>query len=346
MQLKVFQENEKQVWDSFVKESEYGTIFHTWDWLKIVERYSFKYLFRKRTPSTLYPLGVYDNAGLVGIFPLYCYDTPLFRVVSSPAYAVENHYLGPVLRNSAGLIPENQQLLFLDFFREIDTYIRNTLHPRVILFHTSPGLSDMRPLMWSAYEVEPRYTYKIDLRSGKEALWNSFPRNLKRMIQKAEKAGIVVREGSEDDLRHIFNLLRERDRISQDFDFLHDLYQRFHPENFRVFIAYHGDSRLSGNTLVTYKDTAYFWIGSPKYMFQGFSPNALVVWQGILWAIENGYSCYEILGADDITLFPFKRKFNASLSMYFTARWVTPLTHVTRSVYRLASSKYDPKQGD
>ncbi|HOX34155.1 MAG TPA: GNAT family N-acetyltransferase [Methanoregulaceae archaeon] len=344
MELKIFQDSDKESWDSFVRESGYGTFFHTWDWLKIMERYSFKYLFRKKTPSKLHTVAVIDKSGIVGICPLFSYDAPFVRIVASPAFAVENHYLGPVLRTSPGLLPENQQLLTLDFIKEIDDYLRKTFQPQYILFHTSPGFADMRPFVWSGYEVEPRYTYKMDLTIGKDGLWKAFPRGLKRMVLKAEKAGIVVREGSEEDLRHIFALLRNRDRIYQDFDFLHDLYESFHPKNFRVFIAYHGDERLSGITLVTYKDTAYFWVGSPKYEYQGFSPNALVVWYAIQWAIESGYSCFEILGADDYSLFPFKRKFNASLSMYFTARWLTPFKRVTRSVYGLIRSKKDPAQ--
>jgi hypothetical protein len=46
IELRVAEKNEGKSWDRMVEASTYGTIFHTWKWLKIIE---------KHTKSKLYP---------------------------------------------------------------------------------------------------------------------------------------------------------------------------------------------------------------------------------------------------------------------------------------------------
>jgi len=340
MELKIIGEGEKEIWDNAVHSSPHGTIFHTWKWLKIVERHSFKQTFTGNYPSKLYPLAVFQDSKIIGLLPVFCYTLPFLKMVTSPAIAVENYYLGPVMGDVQDLKPETQQIMLMDFQSEIDNFIKNTLHPKFILVHTSPHFTDIRPYKWSGYEVEPRYTYEIDLTRGKDAIWENFGKNLKYYIRRTEKEGVTVEEGSRDDGKFIYELLKQRERIHPREDFLLEIFDNFSPGDLHVFIARQNNKNLTGIIILTYKNSVIFWLGAPKLSIRGIIPNELVIWKSIAWAIENGYERYEIMVADDLSLFPFKRKFNGTLLPFYTLRWRSPFFRLVDAVYHGIRPRY------
>jgi len=340
MILKIIDNAEKDLWDNAVQTSPQGTIFHTWKWLKIVERYSQKKTLIGRYSSTLYPLLVTEDSKIIGLMPVFCYSLPFLKMLTSPPVAVENYYLGPVLCNFEDLKPEKQQIMQMDFHRETENFIKNTLHPRRILIHTCPRFIDIRPFKWSGYEVEPRYTYEIDLSLGKDALWENFGKNLKYYLRRTEKEGVTVEQGSREDCSFIHDLLKQRERIHPPEDYLLDIFDAFSPENLHVFIARQNGKNLTGIIILTYQDSVIFWLGAPKLSVKGIIPNELVIWKSIVWAIENGYKRYEIMVADDLTLFPFKRKFNGTLIPFYTLRWRSPFFRLVDAIYHGIRPRY------
>jgi len=340
MELKIGTESEKNVWDELVGNSIQGTIFHTWDWLKIMNKYSLKKLFfNVSSNSTLYPLFVFDGSELIGAMPIYYYRSSAFKIVSSPPFSVEDYYLGYILKDGALKLSKRQARL-MQFQQAINNFIKNELKPNFILIHTAPGSHDTRPFKWSGYEVEPMYTYMLDLKGGKEKIWNNFSKSLRREIDIARKGGIYVEEGGKKELKIIYDLLLGRDRIHSRVDFLIEIFDRFYPKNLRVFIAKKNDECLSGIITICYKNKVSFWIGSPRCSYQGINPNELVFWESIKWACDNGFDSYEIMGADDETLYPFKSKFNGELIPYFTMRWTSPMFKLFESVYRIMKPRY------
>ena len=60
IELKVVEREELEEWDNIVKGSPYGTIFHTLEWMEILEK-TFK--------VEKLQLGIYKSNELVGVFP-------------------------------------------------------------------------------------------------------------------------------------------------------------------------------------------------------------------------------------------------------------------------------------
>jgi lipid II:glycine glycyltransferase (peptidoglycan interpeptide bridge formation enzyme) len=58
-----------------------------------------------------------------------------------------------------------------------------------------------------------------------------------------------------------------------------------------------------------------------------------VLWESIRWAGEQGYKTFEIVGADDYSLFPFKRKFNGKVISYYQMKWLSPSVNLVSSLY-------------
>ena len=62
IELQIAEENEREKWNMLVENSSHGTIFHTWEWLKIVE---------KHANMRLYPIIGMRGSNIIGIYPLF-----------------------------------------------------------------------------------------------------------------------------------------------------------------------------------------------------------------------------------------------------------------------------------
>jgi hypothetical protein len=341
MELKIATETDQQMWDSIVDRSPNGTLFHTWKWLKLMEKYSTmkdagikSFLFRQQNSAQLYPLILMEKGRPFGIFPIYFFKNPVFNLCVSPLSNVRTApYLGPLFPDIENMTEEKKQVFLLDALKEINKFLKEDLKLKSIAITSSPGFEDCRAFKWSGYNVEPRYTYYIDLTSGTDIIWKSFSKSLKHRIQNPLKEGVQVEEGNKDDSFYIYEVLKERNRDTFPKEFLGEVYDLFSPDHMKTFIANADSQRLSGIITTIYKDKVSVWVGAPRFIYKGLSPNELVLWECIQWASKNGYKTFEIVGADDYSLFPFKGKFNGKTVLYLQIIWTSPTLKLISSVY-------------
>jgi len=333
MEIKIATETDQQLWDSIVDSAPNGTLSHTWKWLKVMEKYSSLKTAGIKASARLYPLFLMEKEKPVGIYPLYFFKIPLIKFCYSPPSRVDTLYLGPLFPDIDTMKQEKKQIFLMDMQKSVDRFIKKDLNANYIQINASPGFNDCRSFKWGGYTAKPLYTYHIDLTVGTDAIWKSFNRSLRYYIEKAKKEGITVTDGTKEDAFHIHNLLKERSRIKSPKEYLGELYDLYFPDNLKVFIAMADSERLSGIITIIHKDKVTFWVGAPKCSYKGLSPNELVLWESIRWAGEQGYKTFEIEGADDYSLFPFKRKFNGKIIPYYQMKWFSPYLNVVASVY-------------
>src|SRR5512146_163575 len=78
------------LWDGFIEESPQGMLFHRWDFLKIIEKY---------THYRLFPYGIYEGRELVSVIPIFYKSTKGIKMAYSPPQGTLAYipYLGPVM---------------------------------------------------------------------------------------------------------------------------------------------------------------------------------------------------------------------------------------------------------
>lgn len=334
MEFKIATDTDQHIWDDIVGRSPHSTLYHTWKWLKLAEKHSVMKIGRMHSQARLFAVMLMEKDRPVCICPLFVFTIAGLHFCFSPPSHTETMYLGPLYPDIDGMKEEKKQIFLIETYRMLDHVIKKDLKSNYIQINTPPGFEDCRSFRWGGYSIEPRFTYYIDLSKGTEVIWKNFNRSLRYYVEKAKKEGIVVVQGEREDADHIFNLLKERNRIQGSKEFLDAVFDTFFPDQVKIFIAYAGSERLSGIITLIHKDRVSFWIGSPKYSYKGISPNELVLWESICWAAEQGFLTFEIVGADDYVLFPFKRKFNGKLIPYYQMRWYSPVLNVASSVYR------------
>jgi hypothetical protein len=314
--IKTLDNSNENAWDDIVSSSSHGTLFHTVKWLKIVQ---------KRLNAEFLPLMFYKGNQLVAIYPLFVIKQGIIKLAFSPPPRAYMLYLGPVIADFDKLKQDKKESMYIQIQEEMDKYIFKTKCCKYARIRSSPGLYDSRPLKWSGYTVDPCYTYRIDLTKGIDFVWEQFEGKLRVKINNAIKKGVTVRLGDEEDLDYIHSLLYDR-YIQQGIQptdykkYLLDIYQKFYPDNLKIFIAEYNGQRISGTFNLCWKNVMYLWVGVPKSELSGISPNDLINWEAIKWASANGLEYYEEMDAgDDPRLTPFKSKYDPDLVIWYSA---------------------------
>ena len=327
IEVRIAGDEELKKWDSLVETSPYGTIFHTHNWLTIVE---------KHTNSKLYPLIGVRGEEVIGVFPIFYKKKGSLKMVFSPPPKVGIPYMGPVLLGYDKLKHEKKESLITDFYTGIDRFVHDEFKPHYISFKLPPGLIDCRPFKWLEYEAEPVYNYILDISIGLSNIESNFTQEARKNIKKAEKSEINVEVGSKKELQILYNMLYDRYADQERMlpiseNYLLDIYNRFSPDNLKVFTLVYQDNIIGGVIKLCYKDEILDWIGQSKTTVKG--ANDFLHWEIIKWAVENGYRYYNILGANTPSISRFKSKFNPSLSVNFSVKKTTISGTVAEKLY-------------
>jgi len=340
MEIELKIAKDEKEWDELVNRSPHGYIFHTWRWLKIVE---------KHTNSRLYPLiGMKGNTP-IGIYPLFYFKKKGVKLALSPPPKSLLLYMGPALVDFEKMKQSRRESLLVEFQHAVDNFIASDLRCNYVRIRTPPGFIDTRPLRWSGYDVEPLYTYMIDLSKGVEHLWRGLSRKLRVSIERAKREGVSVESGDKEDLEFLRTSLYARFeeqglKPSKDYykDYLSELYDAFYPQNMKIFIAKYKGERMGGLVVLCYKSWSALWIGVPKTNLRGIYPNDLAQWEAIRWACSHGLRVYEEIDAgDDPRLRHFKAKFNPEPAIWFSAvKYSSPLFKVLEKATRFIYDKF------
>ncbi len=312
IKLKNVGEEDSEFWDKLVSSSSYGTIFHTWKWLKISEKHS---------NSKLYHIMAFKDDIIVGIYPIFIIRKGFINLAFSPPPGFDE-YLGPLLFDE-NLKQEKKESFFIEFQEKIDNFLFSELRCKYVEIHSSPGLYDCRPFKWCSYRIIPVYTSRIDLTKGEDYVWDQFDRKLRVGINRATRENVIIEDGNEKDLKFIIdNTIKKRYNelifkpMPVNLNRLLELYKEF---KLKFLIARYKGERVSALIAPTYKNVTYFWIGAIKKL-SGIPQNELLQWEAINWASNNGFAYYENMGTGEtLSHRSIKSKYSAEPIIWFKA---------------------------
>ena len=324
--IKTLDNTNEKAWDEVVSSSSVGTLFHTVEWLRLVQ---------KQSNAEFLPLMFYKGTQLVAIYPIFVVKQGPIKVALSPPSRSYMLYLGPVIADYESLKQDKKESTFIQIQQELDNYLINTKGCKFIRIRSSPGLFDSRPFRWSGYTIDSYYTYRIDLTKGIDYVWEQFDKSVRRKIKQSQEKGVTVRTGDKEDLEFIHDSLYKR-YLEQGLKptdykkYLLTIYQKFYPDNLKIFVAEYKGQRISGCFYLSFKNIMYFWVGLPKTDLAGISPNDLIQWEAIKWGQKKGIEFFELMDAgDDPRLRHFKSKYNPDLVIWYAA------TKYSSSVYKI-----------
>jgi hypothetical protein len=323
---------DKAVWDAFVDDSPYGTLFHKWDFLSIIEKYS---------GSKLYRYGIFKNDELLCIFPIFCKNRMrIMKMASSPPPSTGIQYLGPIV----GLVYESarqyQKEQFLTtIVEEMDAEFKR-LSVNHISINTVPGFLDTRPFLWNGYDVSPSYTYVMDLRPPLEEIWDGFGHSHKKKIKAQEKEQLSTIEV--EDPQEIYEIMEKRnvmmkkrlDDIRTPYDFpspgfLKEIAEAYR-DNMKFYITYNKNNEIRGiDAVYMYKSHFTLFMGGMKG-----HDNEYLSYKFIKQAKSAGFITIENMDADTRRMTPFKSRYNYSLRAGYNIKKMSNLLSIAALFYR------------
>ena len=293
MEIQVAQSGDAAEWNSLVANSPQGTVFHTWEWLKIIEHH---------TASRLYPLIGMNNGSPAGIIPLFYQKKGPIKMVFSPPPHTALFYLGPAFIAQNTRKREKTERLSLDFQKLFDGFIAENLPNQYTHISLAPANNDPRPFLWSGYDLQPHFDYTIDLSPGPDALFSSLDKRQRQDLRRAKTRDMTFGVGEESEYKKILDLMDARYSqqgkiVTVPKSYFMDLFKKFKNEMFISAINFGGEV-ATGLIHLKYRDTMYCWVGNPKpVMALSPSPNDLLLWESIRYASENGFHYYSIMSA-------------------------------------------------
>jgi lipid II:glycine glycyltransferase (peptidoglycan interpeptide bridge formation enzyme) len=292
MRIRLFTDKEpldSKSWNSFVAASSTGHLLQSWQWGQLKAAFGWQAI----------RVGVEDEGHLVAGAQV------LFRALPS------------FLRHlSIAYVPKGPLLDFAN--QEISKALLSAIHrlthqKRAILLKIEPELPDSpgtvrqlqaRGFRPSPQTIQPRSTVHIDLRADLDEILARMKSKTRYNVRLAGRKGVVVREGTTDDLPTFYRLIEvtsKRDGFAaHSREYYETAYRLFVPPNqARLFLATYQDRVIAGLMAFAFGQQAWYMYGASSDKERNRMPNHLLQWEAIQWAKERGCLTYDLWGIPD-----------------------------------------------
>jgi len=294
-------------WSAFVEASPFGSIYSTPAYLEAL---------CAATGGRFRLLAVEKGEEIMGGIALYEEDGP-GGVRVSPRLLL--YYNGPLLVGLDSRHPYHETSEHLKILSELEAWLSGAGYGRLSL-KCLPGLSDVRPVASRGWTVTPTWSYVVPL-SDIDAAWSRMEQNLRRLVRRAEKEGIVVTE--DDDFESFFRLhTATMDRKDRAIYLPKTVFERY----FRtlrgqglatLFHARTPEGTAVATTLVLLGNhaTAHTVSAAADAAFQSLGTNPLLRWEGFKTLHERGFAGVDLTDASLNAVTRFKGQLGGDLVM-------------------------------
>ena len=297
-------------WDRFVVENPKGTFFHQTAWKRVIEK-------------------------TYGYEPLYFYTEQKGQITGiAPAFLVSNWVTGRCLISLPFAVyggvcasdKESESALVSHL-----EYLARELRVQHLDLRNRTGE------IFSRYHANERYsTFTIPIVPDTNQLYNAFPKDIRYMIRKGEKAGLKTRSGLEQ-IGVFYDLLSINLRRLGTPAFPCTLFENLiaeYPGQLDLTVVYSGTKALSGGLSFFFREWMQpYYVGSLDEA-KGLAANNFLWWKLIQIAAETGHSTFD-----------FGRSKNGSGNFDFKKKWkpkIEPLKYQTLLVNRKDVPNFSP----
>ncbi len=178
-------------------------------------------------------------------------------------------------------------------------------------------------------EIQPRYVFRLDIKNKTEdELFKNLHQKTRYNIRLARKKGVVVKEGTREDLKIFHKIMIEtgaRDGfIIRPLEYFEKMYDELGPEHMKLLLAYHDDKVISGVIPIMYGNKTWYLYGASSNSYRNLMPNYLLQWEMIKIALDRKDDVYDLRGVSGVVdenhpqygLYRFKKGFGAEFTEF------------------------------
>ncbi len=218
----------------------------------------------------------------------------------------------------------------------------------------NPGSSGRPRATKAGSNMQPPDTVIVDITPTLEQVLASMKSKTRYNVRLSSKKGVVVSEGSLDDLDSWYGLYEEtssRDRIAiHSRAYYGGLFEASRnyagvKPTVKLLLARHDGELLAGNIVAFWKNRAAYLYGASSGEKRNLMPTYALQWEAIRMAREGGCTSYDLFGVPPLPdpdhpmfgLYQFKTGFSDCLLERW-GTWDVPFRPVLYSLYRAAEA--------
>jgi serine/alanine adding enzyme len=280
--------DDDSAWNDYVGGHPDAAAYHQWGWRKVMSA-AFGH-------DSIY-LAAQEGNRVTGVLPLVEFRSRLFGT-----FAVSLPFV-----NYGGVVADTAEAGGALTARAV-ALARERGWRHVELRHTRRQFTEWpvkrhKVAMWLPLPAEP------------EALWSSLDRKVRNQVRKAEKSGCVAEHGSEDLLGDFYGVfahnMRDLGTPVYARRFFAEVLRAF-PGDTRVFVVRLGGQPVAASVTVGWRDRLEVPWASSLRAHAAASPNTLLYWTMLKWAVEHGYKTFDFgRSTPDEGTFHFKKQWGA-----------------------------------
>ena len=201
-------------------------------------------------------------------------------------------------------------------------------------------------------EIQPRFVFRLDLRGKTEdEIFAAFHQKTRYNIRLATKKGVVIKEGTKEDLKDFHDIMietGERDNfIIRSLSYFEKMYDELAPKHLKVLMAYYEDKPIAGIIPIMYGNKTWYLYGASSNKHRNLMPNYLLQWEMIKIAIARHDDIYDFRGVSGVVdeshpqygLYRFKKGFNAEFTEFIGEIYI-PYKPLVYKLYKLAEKTF------
>ena len=309
--VRILSASEAPIWDSFIDDSEKGTLFHKFEWLKAAEKQSKTHLY----PLVCEKLGV----GLICVFPVFLLKKIFLNICCSPPPGCFIPELGPVFYINT----EKQYDIESDYYNSInaiDSYLKNELNYDYCYYLSN--IDDLRPFKWLGYSADPNYTYRLNLDKNTEWLFANFTKNIRNRIRKVQKEGCIeIKPSPPSSVKNLIDEIKQRYSelnlpFKLSYEYLRTLIDAFGDNELKIYECFLNTTHQTTFVTITYKNNMKMWLGAVHNNRSVSGINEYIHWNNILDASNKALDYYERIGANTKHLCEHKSQYGFKPEIY------------------------------
>lgn len=197
-------------------------------------------------------------------------------------------------------------------------------------------------------DFQPRYVFQVPLSDRTlDEVFAGFNQQWRRNVRKADKAGVLVRQGTASDLgefHRIYVETAQRDRFTPRplsyFERMFEVMQHEDADRIRLYLATHEERLLAATTWVRVGGHTWYSYGASTNDGRELRPSNAIQWQMIQDAHASGSDVYDMRGITD-TLDPTDHLFGliqfkvgtGGEAVEYVGEWDYPLNKVLHRAF-------------
>jgi lipid II:glycine glycyltransferase (peptidoglycan interpeptide bridge formation enzyme) len=151
---------------------------------------------------------------------------------------------------------------------------------------------------------QPRATIVVDMADGSDAALARMHQKARYNIRRAERVGVEIRTGTEDDLPALHAMLRstaERAGFqARDLDYYRAEWETFAADDrLRLFVASYEGEALAMNVSAVCGSIGAYLHGASTDRRRDLNPNEFLMWHAMRWAEDHGCTSFDLWGIPD-----------------------------------------------